>query len=42
VIQLLASLCNKQDCPVSVKGVALTTLVAVATMPLVAVMVGLG
>lgn len=42
VIPLLASLYNKQVYAVSVKGVAITTLIAVVTMPIVAFLTGLG
>lgn len=42
VLPLLAALYNKEAYPVSVQGVALTTAVAVVTMPLVALATGLG
>lgn len=42
VIPLLASLYNKQNHSVSVKGVAVTTVIAVVTMPIVAFLTGLG
>ena len=41
VIPLLAALYNKEAYPVSVDGIALTTAVAVVTMPIVALVVGL-
>ena len=41
VIALLAALYNKEAYPVSVKGIALTTLVSVFTMPLVFMLAGL-
>ena len=42
VLPLLAALYNKEAYPVSVQGVALTTAAAVVTMPLVALVTGLG
>jgi predicted permease len=42
VIPLLAALYNKKGYPVSVQGVAVTTAAAVVTMPVVAVITGLG
>ena len=42
VIPLLASLYNKKAYPVSVQGVALTTLSAVFTMPIVSLLTGIG
>lgn len=41
VIALLATLYNKEAYPISVKGIALTTLVSVITMPLVFMLAGL-
>ena len=42
VIPLLANLYNKEGYPVSVQGVAVTTAAAVITMPVVALVTGLG
>lgn len=42
VIPLLAAIYNKEAYPVSVQGIAVTTAVAVVTMPLVALATGLG
>jgi hypothetical protein len=42
VIPLLAAIYNKEAYPVSVQGIAVTTGVAVVTMPLVALATGLG
>ena len=42
IIPLLAAVYNKDVYPVSVEGIALTTAAAVVTMPIVAVVTGLG
>lgn len=42
IIPLLAAVYNKDVYPVSVQGIALTTAAAVVTMPIVAVVTGLG
>ena len=42
VIPLLANIYNKEGYPVSVQGVAVTTAAAVITMPVVALVTGLG
>ena len=42
VIPLLAAIYNKEAYPVSVQGIAVTTAVAVVTMPFVALATGLG
>lgn len=42
VIPLLAAMYNKEAYPVSVQGIAVTTAVAVVTMPIVALATGLG
>ena len=42
IIPLLAAVYNKDAYPVSVEGIALTTAAAVVTMPIVAVVTGLG
>ena len=42
VIPLLTNLYNKEGYPVSVQGVAVTTAAAVVTMPVVALVTGLG